>query len=59
MLNASDWSAETAEKLKLLWADPVIKEVYSMRDSIYQLNDSMAQYVVHLLELVLISGQFL
>lgn len=33
-------------KLKRIWADPVVKEVYEMRDKYYQLNDSMAQYVI-------------
>ena len=38
-----------ALKLKTLWADPVVKEVYEMRDKYFQLNDSMAQCVMHCL----------
>lgn len=40
--SAGDWSPECAAKLKALWADPVIKEVFDMRDKFFQLNDSMA-----------------
>jgi len=37
------WSSDLGEDIKQLWQDPVIQQVYSMKDKHFQLDDS-AQY---------------
>ena len=39
-LNAADWPADIGQRIKTLWKDPIIQEVYTMRDKFFQLNDS-------------------